>query len=113
MLEMAGQNIAGFDWDDGNWPKASKHGVSQEEIEAMFQNSPAIFAHPSHSTTEQRLRAIGKNAAGRYIYAAFTLREASYATLIRPISARYMHRKEIAHYEQQRQDSETATGSSN
>ncbi|TBN45900.1 BrnT family toxin, partial [Paracoccus sediminis] len=23
--------IAGFDWDDGNWPKCGKHGVSRAE----------------------------------------------------------------------------------
>ena len=27
--------IIGFDWDDGNWPKCGKHGVSREEIEQV------------------------------------------------------------------------------
>jgi len=29
----AAMKIAGFDWDDGNWPKCGKHGVSRTEIE--------------------------------------------------------------------------------
>lgn len=28
--------IAGFDWDRGNRAKCRKHGVSAEEIEALF-----------------------------------------------------------------------------
>lgn len=91
--------INGFDWDDGNWPKCGKHGVSKTEIEYVFHNRPGIYAHPSHSIEEQRLRAIGKNEAGKSIYIAFTLREKSGAVVIRPISARYMHQKEINRYE--------------
>jgi len=90
---------AGFDWDDGNWPKCGKHGVSRAEIEDLFSSAPAIFAHPDHSVTEQRLRAIGRNHEGRYIYVSFTFR----GPLIRPVSARYMHQKEIDHYERQRE----------
>lgn len=43
---------------------------------------------------------------GRYIFAVFTLRHKGSKLLIRPISARYMHQKEIDHYERQ-QDKET------
>ena len=28
--------VAGFDWDEGNWPKCGKHGVSREEIEEVL-----------------------------------------------------------------------------
>ena len=28
--------IDGFDWNDGNWPKCGKHGVSGAEIEERF-----------------------------------------------------------------------------
>jgi len=34
--------IAGFDWDDGNWLKCSKHGVSHEEIEYVLLHEPAV-----------------------------------------------------------------------
>jgi hypothetical protein len=54
-------NVVGFDWDEGNWPKCGKHGVSKEEIEAAFLNGPAVHSHPTHSLTEQRAKAIGRN----------------------------------------------------
>ena len=28
--------FTGFEWDDGNWPKCGKHGVTREEIEQFF-----------------------------------------------------------------------------
>ena len=65
--------IAGFDWDDGNWPKCGKHGVSRAEIEQVLLGEPVVMADPHPG--EPRLR---------------------------PISARYMHQKEIDHYEQQK-----------
>lgn len=42
------------------------------------------------------------NADGRHIFVVFTLRDRGADRLIRPISARYMHRKEIEHYEEQK-----------
>lgn len=89
--------IAGFDWDDGNWPKCGKHGVSQAEIEEVFAGTPAVLADPFEE--EARMRAIGKSAAGRYVFVVFVLRELDGLTKLRPISARYMHQKEVAHYE--------------
>jgi uncharacterized DUF497 family protein len=32
--------VAGFDWDEGNRDKYSKHGVSHAEIEAVFAKDP-------------------------------------------------------------------------
>ena len=89
--------ISGFDWDRGNWPKCAKHGVSREEIEGVFAAVPTVLVDP-HSR-EPRVRAIGKTRSGRYGFLAFTVRAVHGRTLIRPISARYMHRKEIDHYE--------------
>ena len=89
--------IAGFDWDDGNWPKCGKHGVSRTEIEEVFTGTPAVLADPFPS--EARMRAIGKSTAGRYVFVVFMLREIDGQTKLRPISAHYMHQKEIAHYE--------------
>jgi len=42
--------------------------------------------------------AIGTNDKGRYVFLAFTLRRRGGETLIRPISARYMRRKEVDYY---------------
>ena len=89
--------IAGFDWDKGNWPKCGKHGVSRTEIEEVFTGTPAVETDPFPE--EVRMRAIGKSAAGRYVFVVFMLREIDGQMKLRPISARYMHEKEIAHYE--------------
>ena len=35
--------VSDFDWDEGNWPKCGKHGVSRSEIERMFFSDPWIF----------------------------------------------------------------------
>lgn len=92
--------IIGFDWDSGNWPKCGKHGVSRDEIEQIFMGTPSVMSDPFPS--EPRLRAIGKTSEGRYVFVVFMPREIDGETKLRPISARYMHQKEIDHYEQQR-----------
>lgn len=91
---------AGFDWDSANWPKCGKHGVSREEIEQIFIGAPVVMPDPFPD--EPRMRAIGKNAAGRYIFVVFMPREIEGQTRLRPVSARYMHPKEIEHYERQK-----------
>ena len=88
---------SGFDWDTGNWPKCGKHGVSREEIEEVFEGAPAVMADPHPD--EARMRVIGKTRAGRYVFLVFMPRTVHGRKLIRPISARYMHKKEIDHYE--------------
>jgi uncharacterized protein len=92
--------ISGFDWDHGNWPKCGKHGLSQADIEQVFFGSPAVLPDPH--PTEKRMRVIGKTAAGRYAFVVFIPREIDGEIKLRPISARYMHQKEIDHYERQR-----------
>jgi len=92
--------FSGFDWDDGNLQKCQKLGVSIEEIEGVFVGTPAIGPDGAHSTAEARFLAIGTARSGRYVFLAFTWRERDGANLIRPISARYMHGKEVHHYEQ-------------
>jgi uncharacterized DUF497 family protein len=91
------ERIAGFDWDDGNRAKCEKHGVSIEEIESVFYGWPVIASDMVHSRSEMRVRAVGRTSKGRFIFVVFTIRK---DRLIRPISARYMHRKEIRRYEE-------------
>ena len=45
------------------------------------------------------MRAIGQTGTGRYVFVVFMLRDVEGQTRLRPISARYMHQKEVAHYE--------------
>ena len=54
--------------------------------------------------SERRLRAIGKTAEGRAIFVVFTLRRRGDDIFIRPISARYMHEKEVRNYEEENPD---------
>lgn len=91
--------IDGFDWDEGNWPKCGKHGVSRADIESVFLGSPAVMADPHPD--EPRLRAIGRTVSGRYEFLFFMIRQIRFKTVLRPISARFMHQKEIDHYENQ------------
>jgi uncharacterized protein len=91
--------ISGFEWDEGNWPKCGKHGVGQSEIEEVLLNEPAVMPDPY--TDEPRLRAIGQTLSGRYVFLVFMLRNIDGQTKLRPISARFMHQKEIQHYEHQ------------
>ena len=91
MLEL--DRIEGFDWDDGNRQKSSKHLVTQLEAEEVFANSPLLVVEDvKHSGSEQRYQALGKSFEGRLLFVAFTLRQAE--TKIRVISVRDMHRKE-------------------
>ena len=68
-------------------------------IEQVLLGMPAVMADPHPD--EPRIRAIGKTDAGRYIFLVFMLRKIDGQTKLRPISARYMHQKEIDHYEYQ------------
>jgi uncharacterized DUF497 family protein len=47
------------------------------------------------------MRAIGKTQAGRYVFLVFMLRRIGGRNWLRPISARYMHQREIDRYENQ------------
>jgi uncharacterized DUF497 family protein len=91
--------LAGFDWDDGNREKCRKHGVSLDEIEALFSGSIAIRPDLAHSRNETRFLGVGRTELGRHVFIAFTIRRIVGANYIRPISARYMHRKEVEQYE--------------
>ena len=93
--------IDGFDWDFGNRVKCQKHGVSVDEIEALFR-SPRLLVLPDlkHSRDEERLKAIGRSNAGRWIAMIFTMRKKDGLALVRPVTVRYMHAKEVAQYEE-------------
>jgi uncharacterized DUF497 family protein len=98
---MMNLQVSGFDWDRGNRAKCQKHGVSILEIEDLFTLSPRIAPDPSHSVDEDRLIAVGRTSTGRPVFVAFTIRTKNKRRLIRPLTARYMHAKEIAAYEKE------------
>lgn len=90
--------VDGFDWDQGNREKCRRHGVTISEIEAVFAGSPTMRPDHAHSSGERRLSAIGR-IHHRHVFVVFTIRTKDGRQLVRPISARYMHRKEIERYE--------------
>ena len=91
--------ILGFDWDEGNARKNEKHCVTQSEAEEVFFNQPLLLLDDArHGGQESRFHALGKTHEARTLHITFTLR--ADGTLIRVISARDMHRKERAIYEQ-------------
>ncbi len=97
MIDL--NKINGFDWDDGNARKNEKHGVTMAETEQVFFNAPLlVLQDPAYSRTELRFHALGKTDEVRALHIAFTLRKSG--LLIRVISARDMHRKERAIYDQ-------------
>lgn len=90
----------GFDWDEGNSGKnLKKHGLDGEAIERFLLRGPLFVEDPKHSRHEQRYLAVGKTETGRWMLVSFTFRTVDKKRLIRAISARYMHAKELSRYE--------------
>ncbi len=94
--------VDGFDWNEGNLSKnKNARGIESEAIESVFRNSPWVAPDIKHSSKEDRFLAIGRNSEGRFMIVVFTFRRKGDLQLIRPISARYMHKKEIEKYEKE------------
>jgi uncharacterized DUF497 family protein len=97
MIDLT--KITDFEWDQGNARKNEKHGASMAEAEQVFFNTPLLVLEDiKHSKRELRFHALGKTDKERLLHITFTLRHAY--EKIRVISARDMHRKERAIYEQ-------------
>ena len=99
--------ISGFDWDAGNREKCQAHGLSTEDIEAIIRGATHVAPDVAHSAAESRFLGVGQSLTGRYVFVAFTLRQIDERRLIRPISARFMHLKEVRHYDSQIKKAET------
>ena len=93
------ERVAGFDWDGSNLEKCTGHGVSIAEIESVFQGEVWTLPDVAHSTRETRWLGVGRTAAARHVFLAFTIRMRGGERWLRPISARYMHAKEVRHYQ--------------
>jgi uncharacterized DUF497 family protein len=97
MLDFS--KITGFEWDAGNERKNEKHGVTMMETEQVFFNAPLLLMEDAaHSQNEPRIHALGVTDHARALHITFTLRKSGH--LIRVISARDMHRRERAIYDQ-------------
>ena len=74
-----------------------------EEIEAVFVNEPLVYINEKHNSDEDRYSAVDIKREGKGIFVVFTMREKEREDLIRPISARYMRKKEKKYYERQKE----------
>jgi uncharacterized DUF497 family protein len=85
-------DLTGFQWDAGNSEKNwLAHDVTQAETEQVLFNRPVlIMADAAHSQGEGRQYILGSTSAGRRLTVVFTIRE----SLVRPIMARDMSRRE-------------------
>ncbi|MFZ0679397.1 BrnT family toxin [Candidatus Binatus sp.] len=94
--------FSGFAWDNANRSKCQKHGVSIAEMEHVLAHAKTLIVPDlKNSRAEPRFLAIGPTEEGRYTFVVFTPRQTRSGIFMRPISARYMHRKEIKKYEQE------------
>lgn len=94
--------VAGIEWDDGNWPKCAKHGVSKSEVEYVLRNMD--FRSRDPHALEERFRTAKRTPDGRFVFVAFTHRQRNGDIFLRPITARYMHEKEVRDYERTREE---------
>jgi hypothetical protein len=94
--------FSGFAWDKANHSKCQEHGVSVPEVEHVLAHAATLIVPDlKNSRAEPRFLAIGQTGKRRYAFVVFTPRETRGGVLLRPISARYMGRKEIKKYEQE------------
>ena len=91
--------VSRYEWDVGNLDKCQKHGVTIAEIEFVLDHEPFLYPDYGHSGAEERTIAVGANRIGRPVFVVFTVRTLSGRELVRPVSARYMHRKEIERWQ--------------
>jgi len=78
---------------------ARNHGLSVAEIESLFDQPVVILPDKENAQGERRFRAIGTTPKKRNAFVVFTERDRGNGVLIRPISARYMHKREVGSYE--------------
>ncbi|MEO6013953.1 MAG: BrnT family toxin [Devosia sp.] len=90
--------VSRCEWDVGNLGKCQKHGVTVDEIEFVLDGDPFLYPDYDHSLNEVRTVAVGQNRVGGLVFVIFTTRMAEDRELVRAVSARYMHRKEIEKY---------------
>ena len=91
----------GFDWDAGNIAKIEAR-MPIQVVEEFFKGKILFKEDTRHSFSEERFIAIGYTKEPRKcLFVAYTIRGKGNEILIRPISARFTHKKEEEAYEKQ------------
>lgn len=87
-----------FEWNKNKADRnLSKHGVSFEEAQTVFEDSLYVdFYDPDHSEEEDRYLIVGESHQGRLLIVSYTER----GNIIRLISAREATRTEREVYEE-------------
>ena len=67
-----------------------------DEIAEVFSGQPKFAPDLKHLLDEQRFLAIGLTRSGRPAYVVFVVR----GEAVRPLSARFMHAREVKIYEE-------------
>jgi uncharacterized DUF497 family protein len=98
---MVNPGFVGFDWDDGNRSKCEKHGMTIADIEHVVVQQTTLLVPSPKGGDEERIMAIGRTPEGRLAMVVFTPRRRGARNLLRPVSARFMHRREARKYEQE------------
>ncbi len=83
-----------FDWDEGNWRKNEKHGITAAEIEGIFQCPVYVAGRIEQPGPEPRWLLLGE-VGGK----GWTLVVTRRAHLVRVISCRRQRTREAKFYE--------------
>jgi uncharacterized DUF497 family protein len=75
--------------------------VSIDEIEYVLAHAETLITPAAKYLSESRFLAIERTQLGCYTFVVLTPRQRITGRRLRPISARYMHEKEIRKYEQE------------
>ena len=81
---------------------AGSTASQKDDVEAVFAGSPLILPARVSAGIELRQYVVGRNSEDRFVFVVFTVRDKDGAAYIRPISARFMHEKEVRNYERQK-----------
>ena len=93
-------DFVGFQWGRGNTLKCGKHGVSRAEIESLFSRPALIVVGWGQLRIGSAFSRDRRHRFETPCVRVLTLR----GGFVRPISARYMHAKEIRRYEKDNPD---------
>lgn len=85
---------ARFEWDEQNLEHIARHGVDQDEAEAILDNDPLILR-----TADNKYLAYGQTDEGRYLLVVFIRKP---GPLIRVITARDIKDGEKQRYRRRR-----------
>ena len=91
--------VSGFNWDKGNRVKCQNMVFRLRTSKPFSLTVPELT--PIRNTRRTRIVAVGGTSTGRPVFVAFTIRAANNRRFIRPVTARFMHAKEVAAYEEE------------